>query len=105
MFNIIHTESVTKIDFIVRKSTPYRELEFSRRTVTQIAKRSVSLVTAEDLLLSKLVWAKDSQSELNLKDAQNLIDSKTNLDWTYLRRWAEDLDVIRMLNALTGVPH
>ena len=104
MFNIIHTESVTKIDFIVRKSTPFRELEFSRRTLTRIANQSVSLVSAEDLLLSKLVWAKDSRSELQLKDAQNLIDAKTDLDWTYLRRWAEDLDVTRMLNALTGVP-
>jgi len=60
MFNLIHTESVTKIDFIILKSTPFRELEFSRRTVTQIANRSVSVASAEDLLLSKLVWAKGS---------------------------------------------
>ncbi len=31
MFNLIHNESVIKVDCIVRKSTPYRREEFQRR--------------------------------------------------------------------------
>lgn len=31
MFNIIHNASVTKLDFIVRKDTPYRREEFANR--------------------------------------------------------------------------
>lgn len=31
MFNIIHYQAVVKIDFIVRKDSPYRQLEFERR--------------------------------------------------------------------------
>jgi hypothetical protein len=104
MFNIIHSESVTKVDFIVRKSTPYRELEFERRTLVKIADKQIALVSAEDLLLSKLVWVKESQSEIQLKDVQNLIDAKTDLDWTYLRHWAEDLKVAHLLNSLNGLP-
>ena len=31
MFNLIHDEYIIKIDFVVRKDTPYRRREFSRR--------------------------------------------------------------------------
>ena len=31
IFNILHHEYVLKVDFIVRKHSPYRELEFKRR--------------------------------------------------------------------------
>lgn len=31
MFNIIHNEYVIKIDFIVKKSSPYRQTEFQRK--------------------------------------------------------------------------
>lgn len=31
MFNIIHNETITKVDFILRKKLEYRLLEFERR--------------------------------------------------------------------------
>jgi hypothetical protein len=31
MFNLIHNESLVKIDFVVRKDTTYRKTEFDRR--------------------------------------------------------------------------
>ena len=34
MFNVIDFESGYKIDFIIRKNSPYRQLEFSRRLST-----------------------------------------------------------------------
>jgi hypothetical protein len=45
-----------------------------------------SLVTPEDLLLSKLLWAAESHSEIQLQDVRNLIRSVTHLDWTYIER-------------------
>ena len=103
MFNVIHTESITKVDFIVRKSTPYRLTEFSRRVKITIGNHSISLVSAEDLLLSKLVWAKDSQSEMQLNDVRNLIAAKVDLDLAYLRHWASVLTVSETLESLISV--
>lgn len=100
MFNIIHNDSITKIDFIVRKNTDYRATEFARRVNVNIGKHSVSLVSAEDLLLSKLVWAKYSQSEMQLNDVKNLVVSKSDLDWEYLKHWALVLSVDESLNAV-----
>jgi len=97
MFNIIHYESVVKIDFIVRKDSPYRVAEMRRRRAVDLDGATVWVVAAEDLILSKLHWAKDSRSELQLTDVRNLIGSVDGLDWSYLDQWAADLSVSQLL--------
>lgn len=97
MFNIIHSESIVKVDFIVRKHLPYRLAEFARRRCVDLGGVAVWMVSPEDLLLSKLHWAKDSHSELQLNDVRNLIACVSSLDWRYIERWAEDLSVSNLL--------
>jgi hypothetical protein len=102
MFNIIHYDHVVKVDFIVRKDTPYRQEEFARRSAVEIDGATMWLVTAEDLLLSKLVWAAESHSEMQLQDVRNLIKSVADLDWTYIERWADALTVGEVLREVRG---
>jgi len=102
MFNAIHYESVMKIDFIVRKDTPYRQQEFLRRCPIEVDDMTLWFVTAEDLLLSKLVWAADSQSEMQLNDIRNLITAVVTLDWTYIEYWATELQVAALLREVGG---
>jgi len=97
MFNIIHSDLAVKVDFIVRKATPYREAEFLRRREATVAGVRLWLVSPEDLLLSKLAWAKDSHSELQLSDVKNLIASVQIIDWPYVERWASELSVATLL--------
>jgi hypothetical protein len=80
MFNIIHYDHVVKVDCIVRKDTLYRQEEFARRIAVEIDGATMWLVTAEDLLLSKLVWAAESHSEMQLQDVRNLIRSVAALE-------------------------
>ena len=75
MFNIIHYDHVVKVALIVRKETPYRQEEFTRRIAVEIDGVTLWLVTAEDLLLSKLVRAAESRSEMQLQDVRNLLRS------------------------------
>ena len=49
---------------MVRKNTPYRQKEFLQRQRAKIEGIKAWIVSAEDLLLSKRVWAKDTQSEI-----------------------------------------
>lgn len=95
--NLIHLERVVKVDVIVRKETPYRRLEFERRRHIQIDHVTMSVVTPEDLILSKLVWAKDNRSEVQLNDVRDILSSVTDLDWNYLERWAGELAVAALL--------
>ena len=96
MFNIIHNESVFKVDFIIRKNEEYRIKEFLRRKKIDIDGSQVSIVSPEDLILSKLVWAKTAQSELQLRDVQRMMAIK-NIDKEYLSLWSKRLEVEELL--------
>lgn len=91
MFNIIHNDSVFKIDFIIRKNDMYRNLEFERKQFVQLDNKLICIVAPEDLIISKLFWAKDSFSEMQLNDVRNLIASIKNLDNDYIRKWIQEL--------------
>jgi hypothetical protein len=91
MFNAIHNSSVFKIDFIVRKDSSYRSTEFQRRKRIELDGQQIWIVAPEDLIISKLFWAKDSFSELQIKDVRNLLLSIKNLDQTYIDKWVKML--------------
>ena len=97
MFNIIHKMWVIKADFIIRKNTEYRIEEFSRRRKVVIEDTAVFVVSAEDLVLSKLVWGSRPQSELQLRDVRQIMSTVTELDWGYLRKWSVMLGVDTLL--------
>src|SRR5881396_3361207 len=89
MFNLIHHESVIKVDCIIRKRSEYRRVEFERRQRISILDFTTFIVSKEDLIISKLFWAKDSHSEIQLGDVKNLL--ATGYDEGYLRRWTRQL--------------
>jgi|SRR5919108_6044522 hypothetical protein len=93
IFNLIQNQYVIKIDFVVRKDSAYRRREFSRRKKVAIDAQALYLVAPEDLILSKLVWAKESRSEVQLNDVRNLLKSVKGLNRRYLARWAKELEV------------
>lgn len=97
MFNLIHTEAIVKVDLIARKSTPYRLEEFGRRRSALIDGCPMWMVSPEDLILSKLLWAKESHSEFQLRDIRHIISAQPGLDWPYVESWAESLNVIGLL--------
>jgi hypothetical protein len=95
VFNLIHHESVIKVDFIVRKQSEYRQVEFERRQKISILDFTTCIVSKEDLIISKLWWAKDSHSELQLGDVKNLLE--TGYDTAYLERWTLALGLNNLL--------
>jgi len=100
IFNIIHNEWIVKADFIVRKDGEYRRLEFERRRRFSVEGVPVWVVSAEDLVLSKLFWARDTGSELQGEDARVLVQTAEGLDWSYLEQWAGKLGVTALLSKL-----
>ena len=92
MFNLIHRQAIVKVDFIVRKDDEYRKVEFGRRRRVDLSDGiPVWIVSPEDLLLSKLIWMRDSGSDLQSGDAANIIRAVPELDAPYLEKWARIL--------------
>ena len=101
MFNIIHNEWFIKVDFIARKGEAYRKTEFERRRTIDLEGTPLAVTAPEDLILSKLHWAKESESELQQRDVKQIIASAPDLDWPYLRKWAAVLGVGELLDRNT----
>ena len=97
MFNVIHNDSVIKVDFIIRKDEEYRIEEFSRKRRIDIEGVSVWVVAPEDLILSKLIWAKRSQSELQFRDVRQMMMALRELNNKYLEKWSKILRVNDLL--------
>ena len=89
MFNLIHLKTLFKIDFIVRKKTQYDHVGFARRQRFQIDAVPTWVISKEDLVVSKLHWAKDSLSDLQLRDVKNLL--ATGCDMDYVKKWVATL--------------
>jgi hypothetical protein len=95
IFNLVHQESVIKVDCIVRKASAYRREEFSRRQKIRILDFTTWIVSKEDLIISKLDWAKASHSEMQLRDVKNLL--ATGYDTAYLEHWTRELGLDTLL--------
>lgn len=91
MFNIIDHASGFKADFIILKDEPFRQTEFDRRVQADFFGIPIYIVTAEDLLLSKLIWIQKIQSNIQMEDIKNL--TALNLHWEYINKWIENLQL------------
>lgn len=97
MFNILHQEKLVKIDCVIRKETEFQKEAFARRRKIRFADDfNVWIISREDLILSKLHWAKDSKSEMQLRDVANIL--RNGYDEKYVERWANKLELTDLLS-------
>jgi hypothetical protein len=101
-FNVIDMRYACKVDLIIRKDRAFSREEFERRQHVDIGfGRPLAMVTPEDAILSKLEWAKRTDSERQLRDAAAIVEVNPGLDRQYVTRWAEDLGVSELWDAVS----
>lgn len=91
MFNIINQAHGGKIDCIIQKDTEFARKSFSRRFKVSVLNTEFWTATKEDLILAKLMWAKDTQSEIQIRDIANLTESEYDSD--YVTKWIAIMDL------------
>jgi hypothetical protein len=93
-FNVIDVESSWKADLIVCRERPFSKAEFRRRQNVNLMGTSLWVVSPEDVILSKLEWARNSLYEQQFRDALGVaIAQYDRLDKEYMRKWAKELHV------------
>ena len=97
LFNLVHYDTVVKVDCVVRKRSAYRQEEFNRRRPIEVKGQRIWIVSPEDLILSKLYWARESLSELQMGDVRNMLEAVPTLDQAYLAHWARELGIEPLL--------
>jgi|SRR3989344_699466 len=75
-------------------------LKLKRRIPKMILSEKVYFLSPEDLILSKLLWSKESESELQLKDIESVLKFQKKLDLEYIRKWALAHDTLSAFEEL-----
>ena len=102
-FNLIHLETMFKVDIFVSKQRPFDQAQFERRTAQTVAiepQRTAYIASAEDTVLTKLEWYRlgGGVSERQWRDVLGVLKVQGNrLDRAYLQRWAVELSVDDLL--------
>ena len=101
MFNVIDVEGGWKADLIVRKDRRFSSEEFRQRLRAPMLGVELCVATPEDVILSKLEWGREGQSERQYRDALRVAALRwRELDRNYLKRWAGDLGVSDLLDTI-----
>jgi hypothetical protein len=105
MFNVVHLETMVKVDIYVLTGRSFDRESFGRRTLAPLesgeAAREYSVDTPEDTILHKLEWyrAGGGVSDRQWSDIVGVLKIQSDaLDSTYMRRWAASLGVEDLLN-------
>jgi hypothetical protein len=98
IFNIIDHETGFKIDFIIRKDTEYYRLAFNRRKRIKELEMELWVISLEDLIIAKIIWIQEYQSEKQSLDIENLL-LNPDKDMNYIKEWCNNLN-LRTFNLL-----
>jgi len=92
MFNVIDLATGWKIDLIICKSRAFSQEEFRRREHVSLRDILLFVASAEDVVISKLEWAKLARSRRQIEDAAAILSVRwAALDHSYLTRWISEL--------------
>ena len=103
-FNLIHLETMIKIDVFIVKDEPYDSKALTRRqpdTLDEESSRKFYLSSPEDIILNKLQWYQRSGrvSQRQWKDVSGILKVQAGkLDLEYLKYWASKLNLSDLLN-------
>jgi hypothetical protein len=102
-FNLIHLNSLFKVDVFLPKNRQFDEKQFQNRSPYVVAdnpERTAYIASAEDTILAKLDWYRlgNEVSERQWRDVVGILkiqDKRLNLE--YLRHTASELGVLDLL--------
>jgi hypothetical protein len=100
---VTNMNSIARADLVIATEGEFEEIKFSRRQQYQLPDGTeVYLSSPEDLILNKLRWGKQADSQKQWRDVLGVLKVQAeNLDFTYLIGWANRLDVLNDLNRAT----
>ena len=102
-FNVIHLDSMVKVDVFVASTAPFHLMQMRRRVLQAAGPDSQTtfyVASAEDTVLAKLQWYRDGGgvSDRQWNDVLGVLKVQgATLDRAYLAEWARELGLTDLL--------
>lgn len=103
-FNLVHLETMLKVDVFILKNKPYHQTALQRRRKDTLGEGQDApefyFTSAEDIVLLKLDWFRmgNEVSDRQWTDVLGVLKVQKNLlDISYLKLWAEKLEIADIL--------
>lgn len=96
-FNVIHFDTIFKVDIFIMKTRPFDLMQFERRVKQVISNDpplNIYFASTEDTILAKLEWFRQGGevSERQWKDVLGVLKTQLEkIDITYLKHWSVEL--------------
>ncbi len=101
-FNVIHLETMFKIDVFIMEQTEFAHVNMRRRIALEVPDvgRTLYFTSPEDIVLHKLLWYDmgGGVSDRQWYDLQGVLRLQADgLDFVYMHRWANQLGIAALL--------
>ena len=89
--NIVAVEGTEyKIELFRLSDDPYDQERFRRRSAANYLGQKAFVASVEDVIVTKLRWARDGRRSKDVDDVQNVIAVQANhIDWEYVNQWCD----------------
>jgi hypothetical protein len=106
VLSVTHMTKILNADIVLNADTDFDRSKMARRQLEALDLAGIEqfwIASAEDVVLAKLLWRKQSQSQKQWADVLGILKVQSeNLDYSYLAEWANQLNIADDLNiALT----
>ena len=101
--NLIHLQTMFKVDIFVPKERPFDQQQLVRRISERFkadSDKTIWLLSAEDVILAKLDWFRPGGevSERQWRDILGILKTQQDtVDIAYLQKWSKELQVQDLL--------
>ena len=101
--NLIHLQTMFKVDIFVPKERPFDQQQLVRRISERFkadSDKTIWLLSAEDVILAKLDWFRlgGEVSERQWRDILGILKTQQDtVDIAYLQKWSKELQVQDLL--------
>lgn len=101
-FNILHSGAIFKIDFMILENSVYdRNRRARARTVKMPDVGEIMIAAPEDVIIKKLVYAKEGRAETHLRDIASMLKRRGDeIDCDDITKWAAHFGVTEYWQAV-----